>query len=375
MAKRKRTKAGGQPPKSRSAKSSGKTYVWADGERPRVFISYTHEDDEHKRWVRELGEILIKNGIEVRLDQWDLPKGADLMVFMEEGIRWATRVLLVFTPKYKLKAEQRVGGVGYESLVLTGDLHKNLRSTKYIGLLRSGTWERSVPCFLSTRNHIDFREDRTYPESLEELLRELHGSPKVVKPPLGTNPFEWNSPVHTMVQDGSEGLDIAADVQNRTEEDPSSGGSIPPRLPAGVRAAKVSLTHKVVSHKVEKCRCALVAGLSLVVPPTQGEWMLKLQWPSEITITQALNLRRGPNIKIEKQTYRQFVLSSQRRIWPGEAVEAIGPDCEAELEYEIDYSSYDPTWNNALRMIYTLYLEDHAPVSGQVRFGELVPTF
>jgi len=42
--------------------------------------------------------------------------------------------------------------------------------------------------------YIDFTHDADYKSKLEELLRELHGSPAVVKPPLGPNPFSGTAP-------------------------------------------------------------------------------------------------------------------------------------------------------------------------------------
>ena len=38
----------------------------------KVFISYSWDSDAHKEWVRQLGERLVTNGVEVILDQWKL---------------------------------------------------------------------------------------------------------------------------------------------------------------------------------------------------------------------------------------------------------------------------------------------------------------
>ena len=40
-------------------------------EHPKVFISYSHDSPEHRRWVSELGAKLRRNGVDVILDQWD----------------------------------------------------------------------------------------------------------------------------------------------------------------------------------------------------------------------------------------------------------------------------------------------------------------
>lgn len=160
----------------------------------RVFISYTHESETHKEWVRKLATDLRQNGVDVTLDQWELRKGADLTRFMEVGIRESSRVLLVFTPAYCEKSNRRTGGVGYESLVITGELAANLDTTKFVGVLRAGSWDTAVPSFMASRLNVDFRQDDLYAAALDELLRDLHGVPVYPKPPLGTNPFAATGP-------------------------------------------------------------------------------------------------------------------------------------------------------------------------------------
>lgn len=38
---------------------------------PEVFISYSHDNDEHKEWVLQLATRLRSNGIDVILDRWN----------------------------------------------------------------------------------------------------------------------------------------------------------------------------------------------------------------------------------------------------------------------------------------------------------------
>jgi len=159
------------------------------GPAPRVFISYTHENPAHKAWVATLASNLRENGIDAVLDQWELTYGADVTLFMEGGIRSATRVLLVCTPAYARKANEGTGGVGYERLVVTGEMAKNIDTNKFICVLRAGDDAESLPTFAKTRLYVDFRDDTTYAVALEELLRDLHKAPANPKPPLGPSPF------------------------------------------------------------------------------------------------------------------------------------------------------------------------------------------
>ena len=157
---------------------------------PRVFLSYSHDSEAHRAWVRLLAERLRLGGVEVTLDQWDLPYGADVVRFMDLGIRDADRVLMVCTANYVAKAEERKGGAGYEGMIVTGHVARATDTIKFVPIVRGNSGEPLVPGFLGQRLWLDFRNDGLFEERLEELLRELHGAPRYPKPPLGRNPFE-----------------------------------------------------------------------------------------------------------------------------------------------------------------------------------------
>ncbi len=160
---------------------------------PRVFISYAFESPEHKRWVGSLATDLRRNGVDTILDQWDLPLGGDVALFMEEGIRTAGRVLLICTPTYARKANEGKGGVGYERLVVTGELAQRVQTTKFICVLRTGSYPEAVPVFAQTKRFVEFTDDARYELALEELLRDIHQAPSDPKPLLGPNPFSGQS--------------------------------------------------------------------------------------------------------------------------------------------------------------------------------------
>ena len=115
----------------------------ANAQTKRVFISYSHDSQDHKDWVRGLGEYLTHNGIEVLLDQWDVAFGDDLAAFMEKGIRKTDRVIMVCTDAYIGKANNGTGGVGYEKTIATAEI---LRDGFEI---RRAAAERRIPCFTS----------------------------------------------------------------------------------------------------------------------------------------------------------------------------------------------------------------------------------
>lgn len=155
---------------------------------PTVFISYSHDSPAHKRWVLELAGELREKGVEVIIDAWDLRPGDDVPKFMERGVRDSDRVLMICTEKYVAKANDGIGGVGYEATIVTGELVRDLGSAKFIPIIRQNTEFPDVPTSVSTRRYINLSEGSDRPGEIDTLLRDLHGvAPD--KPPLGRSPF------------------------------------------------------------------------------------------------------------------------------------------------------------------------------------------
>jgi hypothetical protein len=173
---------------------------------PRVFISYSHDSEQHRGWVLQLASDLRTNGIDALLDQWDLSAGEDVSMFMQHGISDSDRVLLVCSDQYVSKAEAGSGGVGFERLIVTAELVANIDTKKFIPLLRDNDSKKLVPKFLGPRLFVDFRDDASYAATLDELLRELHGVSSSGKPPLGVNPFSGTPPSPPPRQIGASGL-------------------------------------------------------------------------------------------------------------------------------------------------------------------------
>lgn len=161
---------------------------------PKVFISYSHDSTDHKKWVLKLATDLCANGVDAILDQWELAPGQDVSSFMQNGIVSADRVLMVCSENYVAKAETGIGGVGFERLIVTAEVVQSIDTRKFIPLVRSNPRSKKVPIFLGPRIYIDFTDDTVYATKLEELLRELLGAPAIVKPPIGANPFSGEVP-------------------------------------------------------------------------------------------------------------------------------------------------------------------------------------
>ena len=167
---------------------------------PKCFISYSHDNEDHKEWVLNLASRLVENGVNVILDQWNLSLGGDLPSFMEGGLTEVDRVICICSKIYVAKANTDSGGVGYEKMILTSELMHNMNSEKIIPLIKSNNEPKVTPIFLQTKRYIDFRNETEYEKSYSELIKEIHGESIKARPALGKNPFEKSeSPIASSI--------------------------------------------------------------------------------------------------------------------------------------------------------------------------------
>lgn len=154
---------------------------------PKVFVSYSWDNESHKSWVCELATRLRDEGIDVKLDKWHTVPGDQLTVFMEKAIRESDFVLIICTPNYQQKSDARIGGVGYEGDIITGEMLTGQSRGKFIPILRDGEWVSAAPCWLYAKYYIDLRGDPYSEDNYRELLTTLHGN-RLPAPVIGNTP-------------------------------------------------------------------------------------------------------------------------------------------------------------------------------------------
>lgn len=142
--------------------------------RPSVFISYAWESEKLKRWVLDFGKNLRSKGVDVTLDQWDLRLGDNRFQFMEKSVTRSEFVLVICTPTYAERSEERFGGVGYESNIITSRIAEKAGKQKFIPILRSGDWPTSVPAWLQFAVGCDLSGEPYRQDKFQQLLKTLH---------------------------------------------------------------------------------------------------------------------------------------------------------------------------------------------------------
>lgn len=142
------------------------THAPAHQKAPVAFLSYSHDTREHKAWVALLAQRLVNKGVDVLFDQWDLGPGDDVPKYMERAVARADRVLMVCTEAYVRKANDGKGGVGYEAMVVTGELVRDLGTNKFVPIVRQTNDPKSRPHCVSTRFYVDLSETADGDESI-----------------------------------------------------------------------------------------------------------------------------------------------------------------------------------------------------------------
>lgn len=153
---------------------------------PRVFISYTGIDSENRRWVKEFACRLCKCGVNARLDMFHLKPGQDLPQWMTNELIMADKVLLICDKYYAEKADNRKGGIGWETMIIQGDMLSRQEQDKYIAILRDPNIDQSLPIYVKSRYALNWSTEEVTDKDFDELLLYLFDCD--IEPQIGEIP-------------------------------------------------------------------------------------------------------------------------------------------------------------------------------------------
>ncbi|MDE0072154.1 MAG: toll/interleukin-1 receptor domain-containing protein [Caldilineaceae bacterium] len=152
----------------------------------RAFVSYSWDDEEHKDWVAILATELRNDGVETVLDQWHTAPGDQLTEFMETQIRENSFVLVICTPNYRQRSDERMGGVGYEGNIMTAEVLNQGNHRKFIPILAQATWENAAPSWLRGKYYLDFSSPNKLKKNYPDLITTLRGERQSAPPVRGS---------------------------------------------------------------------------------------------------------------------------------------------------------------------------------------------
>src|ERR1035437_1053213 len=155
---------------------------------PKVFISYSWTTPQHEQWVLDLAERLSGDGIVVTLDKWDLKEGQDKHVFMEQMVHDENiaKVLVICDLGYQTKADDRKGGVGTETQLISKEVYESTGQEKFIPIVREYDSSKNpcMPHYMASRIYIDLSSDEKFEENYQRLIRNLYDKPLLKRPAL-----------------------------------------------------------------------------------------------------------------------------------------------------------------------------------------------
>lgn len=216
-------------------------------ERKKVFISYSWDNQEHQEWVLKLAkDLMTKFGVDVILDQFELSAGKELTHFMETAITQSEKVLVVLTPNYKTKAENRENGVGFETSIISQEIFSSpISQIKFIPILRVGDVKSSSPIHLKSKIYHKMTDDNEYLTKVYELSKIIYDKALVEKPKLGDIP-DFEKHIHT-----DPIIDIANELQNEEKLNNELNRLIDSSEGAKIFFDEISLMFESIKQKAE----------------------------------------------------------------------------------------------------------------------------
>lgn len=159
---------------------------------PKLFISYSWGSPDHEQWVIKLATELRESGIDIILDKWDLKEGHDAHAFMEKMVSDPSikKVAIVCDRIYAEKANNRSGGVGTETQIISPEIYEKQAQNKFVAILseRDDQGKPYLPIYYKSRIYIDLSDNDLYAKNFEQLLRWVYDKPLYIKPELGKKP-------------------------------------------------------------------------------------------------------------------------------------------------------------------------------------------
>jgi hypothetical protein len=161
-------------------------------EPPKVFISYSHDSDEHAERVLALADQLTEDGLDVILDQYDPNPDVGWPLWMETHLDAADFVLMVCTETYhrRVMRKEAAGkglGVQWEGSLIYNRIYNNpSQGSRFIPVLFEGGGVAHIPGPVQGHTRYELREFGFDDRGYERLYRHLTGQHDTPRPERGT---------------------------------------------------------------------------------------------------------------------------------------------------------------------------------------------
>ena len=134
-----------------------------------------------KIWRWYLATELRENAVDVIINKWDLKEGHDAHAFMEKMVTDPSiqKVVIVCDKVYAEKADDRSGGVGTETQIISPEVYPKEDQNKFVAVVteKDDQGKAFLPVYYRSRIYIDLSDSDTYAKNFEQLLRWIYDKP------------------------------------------------------------------------------------------------------------------------------------------------------------------------------------------------------
>lgn len=162
---------------------------------PSVFICYAHDSLTHKDYALRFGNLLVRNGVDARMDQWDANHRKDWDFWAREHINNVDFVIVLASPICRAAFDGELTGpdnpgIRSEAATIREKLHayRDEWTSKVLPVVLPHEFVDNVPEALQRWTADHYVIDRLTPNGIDELLRAMTGVPRYIRPPLGKLP-------------------------------------------------------------------------------------------------------------------------------------------------------------------------------------------
>ncbi|MFF1614743.1 SEFIR domain-containing protein [Amycolatopsis sp. NPDC058278] len=165
----------------------------SEHEAPRVFVSYSHDSEEHKAQVRRFATVLHSRiGLEVVLDQWHDNVRIDWSLWATRNLKAADFVIVVASPLYRARADgdappDEGRGAQFETAIIRNKLTKDLEAgtRRVLPVVLPGHSIDDIPEFLNPYSTTRYEIAEFTDAGVADLLAAITGQGQYPMPRRG----------------------------------------------------------------------------------------------------------------------------------------------------------------------------------------------
>ena len=110
----------------------------------------------------------------VRFKQYQ-PLGTEMNYFMMASVKDADKIFLICTPTFEERSDKMKQACGFEALLISNKLVKDITTTKFVPIIRIGKVDETMPICLENRNALILHKNDNYDDKFSMLIENLQG--------------------------------------------------------------------------------------------------------------------------------------------------------------------------------------------------------